>query len=72
MHIRATTNGKNENATVATREDTKFSIRGLADKYREADPFIWYMSECFCAPHVKGAVFALKAFNGGPRFLKAF
>ncbi|KAJ7815211.1 hypothetical protein B0H13DRAFT_2242621 [Mycena leptocephala] len=55
-HVRATTNGRNEDADVATWEDTEFSIQGLADKYQERDPFIWYMTECFCAPRVKGEV----------------
>ncbi|KAJ7853250.1 hypothetical protein B0H13DRAFT_1538915, partial [Mycena leptocephala] len=33
-HVRATTNGKNEDANVATWEDTEFSVQGLADKYQ--------------------------------------
>ncbi|KAJ7923991.1 hypothetical protein B0H13DRAFT_2399024 [Mycena leptocephala] len=55
-HVRATTNERTENANVATWEDTEFSVQGLADKYQERDPFIWYMTECFCAPRVKGEV----------------
>jgi hypothetical protein len=55
-HVRATTNGRTENANVAAWEDTEFSIQGLADKYQERDPFIWYITECFCAPRVKGEV----------------
>ncbi|KAJ7142583.1 hypothetical protein C8R44DRAFT_865911 [Mycena epipterygia] len=55
-HIRATTNSRKEGARVATWSDMEFTMQGLADKYRDADGFIWYLTECFCAPRVKGAV----------------
>ncbi|KAJ7266414.1 hypothetical protein B0H12DRAFT_1010765 [Mycena haematopus] len=55
-HIRATTNGRKAGARVATWEDTEFTIDGLAAQYRNADPFIWYITECFCAPRIKGKV----------------
>ncbi|KAJ7271364.1 hypothetical protein B0H12DRAFT_1303319 [Mycena haematopus] len=55
-HIRATTNGRKAGARVATWEDTEFTIDGLAAEYRNADPFIWYITECFCARRIKGKV----------------
>jgi hypothetical protein len=33
-----------------------FTMKGLADQYREADELVWYISECFCAPRVNGEV----------------
>ncbi|KAF7371704.1 hypothetical protein MVEN_00026800 [Mycena venus] len=59
-HIRATTNGRKKDARVMTWEDTEFTIQGLADQYREADTFVWYLTECFCAPRVKGEVVVRK------------
>ncbi|KAJ7448862.1 hypothetical protein B0H11DRAFT_1659415, partial [Mycena galericulata] len=59
-HVRATTNGRVENAKVATWDHMKFTIQGLADQYREADEFVWYLTECFCAPRVKGKVVVRK------------
>ncbi|KAJ7488649.1 hypothetical protein B0H11DRAFT_1720338, partial [Mycena galericulata] len=55
-HIRAPTSGRKEGAKVVTWEDTQFTIQSLAEQYREADRLVWYITECFCAPCVKGAV----------------
>ncbi|KAJ7087479.1 hypothetical protein C8R44DRAFT_565270, partial [Mycena epipterygia] len=55
-HVRATTNGRKEGAKVATWEHMEFTMQGLAERYWEADDFIWYLTECFCAPCVKGKV----------------
>ncbi|KAJ7431586.1 hypothetical protein B0H11DRAFT_2384233, partial [Mycena galericulata] len=54
-HVRATTNGRKKGVKVATWNHMKFTIQGLADQYREADEFLWYLTECFSAPCVKGA-----------------
>ncbi|KAJ7691362.1 hypothetical protein B0H17DRAFT_935216 [Mycena rosella] len=59
-HVRATTNRRKKGARVATWDDTRFTIQGLADQYREADEFLWYLTECFCAPRVKGKVVVRK------------
>lgn len=59
-HVQATTNGRKEGAKVATWEHMEFTMQGLADHYRDADDFIWYLTECFCAPRVKGKVVICK------------
>ncbi|KAJ7016698.1 hypothetical protein C8F04DRAFT_1244801 [Mycena alexandri] len=41
---------------VATWDDMNFTIQGLADQYREGDSLVWYLTECFAAPRVKGKV----------------
>ncbi|KAJ7020892.1 hypothetical protein C8F04DRAFT_1224175 [Mycena alexandri] len=55
-HIRASTNGRKEGTRVATWDDMNFTIQGLADQYREGDSLVWYLTECFAAPRVKGKV----------------
>ncbi|KAJ6447710.1 hypothetical protein C8R47DRAFT_999288 [Mycena vitilis] len=55
-HMRATSNGRVEYANVADWKHMDFTMQGLADKYSQTDPFIWYLLECFCAPRVKGVV----------------
>lgn len=55
-HIRATTNGRKEGVRTMTWEDTNFTMHGLADRFREADALIWYITECLCAPRLKGKI----------------
>ncbi|KAJ7213989.1 hypothetical protein GGX14DRAFT_322691, partial [Mycena pura] len=55
-HIRATTNGRKEGVRTITWEDTNFTMHGLADRFREADALIWYITECLCAPRLKGKI----------------
>ncbi|KAJ7167969.1 hypothetical protein C8R46DRAFT_898893 [Mycena filopes] len=59
-HIRASTNGRKEGTRVATWDDMRFSVQDLATKYREADPLVWYLTECFSAPRVNGKVVVRK------------
>ncbi|KAJ7431690.1 hypothetical protein B0H11DRAFT_1848485 [Mycena galericulata] len=59
-HVRAATNGRTPDANVATWDHMEFTIQRLADQYREADEFVWYLTECFCAPRVKGKVVVRK------------
>ncbi|KAJ7661825.1 hypothetical protein B0H17DRAFT_953379, partial [Mycena rosella] len=55
-HVRATTNGRTEGAEVVTWDHMNFTIEGLANKYRDADEFLWYITECCAAPREKGKV----------------
>ncbi|KAJ6545695.1 hypothetical protein B0H19DRAFT_1308385 [Mycena capillaripes] len=59
-HLRATTNGRNPNAQVVEREDTDFTIQGLAEQYAKEDEFLWYLTECFAAPRKNGKVVVRK------------
>ncbi|KAK7006681.1 hypothetical protein R3P38DRAFT_2555300 [Favolaschia claudopus] len=55
-HIRATTNGRKEGVRTMTWDDTHFTMQDLAARYRAADPLLWYITECCCAPRVKGKI----------------
>ncbi|KAJ7767792.1 hypothetical protein B0H16DRAFT_1787390, partial [Mycena metata] len=55
-HLRATANARNSDARVITWADTKFSIQGLADQYREEAPLIWYLTECMVARRKNGVI----------------
>lgn len=59
-HLRATSNGRSENADVVDWEDVKFSIEELADLYKKEDPFLWYITECFSASRKNGKVIVKK------------
>ncbi|KAJ7601483.1 hypothetical protein B0H17DRAFT_867707, partial [Mycena rosella] len=59
-HLRATSNGRTENANVVEWEDVKFSIEELAALYKNEDPFLWYLTECFSASRKKGQVIVKK------------
>ncbi|KAJ6474102.1 hypothetical protein DFH09DRAFT_465031 [Mycena vulgaris] len=45
-HLRATSDGRTENADVVDWEDVKFSIEELAGLNKKEEPFLWYMTEC--------------------------
>lgn len=55
-HLRASTNGRKENAEVLEWEDTEFTIQGLADEYRNEDEVIWYLTESMTASRKNGVV----------------
>ncbi|KAK6974153.1 hypothetical protein R3P38DRAFT_3332074 [Favolaschia claudopus] len=55
-HIRATSNGRKEGVRTMTWDDTHFTMQDLAARYRAADPLLWYITECCCAPRVKGNI----------------
>ncbi|KAJ7643001.1 hypothetical protein DFH06DRAFT_999293 [Mycena polygramma] len=59
-HVRATTNGRNEEALTATWDHMEFTIGDLVERYKRADQLVWYLLECFCAPRVKGKVIIRK------------
>ncbi|KAJ7688947.1 hypothetical protein B0H17DRAFT_937725, partial [Mycena rosella] len=59
-HLRATSNGRTENANVVEWEDVKFSIEELAALYKNEDRFLWYLTECFSASRKKGQVIVKK------------
>ncbi|KAJ7686955.1 hypothetical protein B0H17DRAFT_939883, partial [Mycena rosella] len=59
-HLRATSNGRTENADVVEWEDVKFSIEELAALYKNKDPLLWYLTECFSASRKKGQVIVKK------------
>ncbi|KAF7358185.1 hypothetical protein MVEN_00867000 [Mycena venus] len=59
-HLRATSNGRSENADVVEWEDVKFSIEELAGLYKEDEPFLWYITECFSASRKNGEVIVKK------------
>lgn len=62
-HVRATTNGRKGNAEdkpeVANWTHMRFTIRQLIHQYSQEE-LLWYLTECFAAPRVKGKVVVRK------------
>lgn len=59
-HLRATNNGRTDDADLCEWEDVELSVEELAKLYAEEDPFLWYVTECEAASRKNGEVILKK------------